>query len=187
MSQDPTALAAGQLMATGFARSNAEQVASTQGEPEWLHQRRLAAWRVFDYLPMPDSSRLEEWRRTDVSDLDLSQFSPYRDPGYRAANRDDLDPTVAGRLPEIAERGAVLVQHDSAVVYREVAPELAGQGVIVTDLASAARDYPDLIRRHLLTDVVQPEMSMFVALHAAFWSGGCFFYVPADFQLRIPI
>ena len=174
-------------MATGFARSNAEQVASIQGEPEWLRQRRLAAWRVFDYLPMPDSSRLEEWRRTDVSDLDLSQFSPYRDAGYRAANRDDLEPTVAGRLPEIADRGAVLVQHDSAVVYREVAPELAGQGVIVTDLASAARDYPDLIRRHLLTDVVQPEMSKFVALHAAFWSGGSFVYVPADCQVRLPI
>ena len=187
MPENPRTLTAGEVMESGFGRSNAEQVADLQAEPAWLRERRLAAWRVFDYLPMPDSNRLEEWRRTDVRDLDLTQFSPYRDPGYRAAGRGDLDPAVAGRLPAETERGAVLVQHDSAVVFRQLLPDLAEQGVIVTDLPTAAREHPDLIRRHLLTDVVQPEMSKFVALHAAFWSGGAFVYVPADRRVELPI
>lgn len=175
-------------LGAGFSHLAAEQIAEAMGEPEWLRARRLEAWRVFDYLPMPDSSRLEEWRRTDVSGLDLAAFTPYRDPGYRADDLSQLDPALAAHFPAgFPDRGAVVVQHDSAVVYQTLAAELAAQGVVVMDLATAARDRPDLLRDHFLTDVVRPEMSKFIALHGAFWTGGTLVYVPPNRQIRLPI
>ena len=42
-----------------------------QDEPDWLSMRRLDAWRAFEAMAMP-SPLEEEWRRTDVSALDLA-------------------------------------------------------------------------------------------------------------------
>jgi Fe-S cluster assembly protein SufD len=39
-------------------------------EPDWLLQRRLDAWRAFEAMSMPNPLE-EEWRRTDISGLDL--------------------------------------------------------------------------------------------------------------------
>src|SRR5207245_1103774 len=43
--------------------------------PAWLADRRRAAWEAFTALPMPDHMRDEDWRRTDISKLDLDAFS----------------------------------------------------------------------------------------------------------------
>ena len=40
------------------------------GEPRWLRERRLAAWRAYEAMSMPNPLD-EEWRRTDISGLDL--------------------------------------------------------------------------------------------------------------------
>lgn len=45
-----------------------------QGEPGWLRERRESALATFERLPAPSRTD-EEWRRTDVSRLDPSQFA----------------------------------------------------------------------------------------------------------------
>jgi Fe-S cluster assembly protein SufD len=40
------------------------------GEPEWLLQRRLDAWRAYEAMSMPNPLE-EEWRRTDISGLKI--------------------------------------------------------------------------------------------------------------------
>src|SRR5215467_13900018 len=64
---------------TTVSRSLVEQLSAASGEPAWLRERRLAAWEAFVRLP-PPSATDEEWRRTDVSALDLDAFGvlPYR-------------------------------------------------------------------------------------------------------------
>ena len=47
------------------------------GEPEWLRERRMHAWDVYERTPMP-TTRLEEWRYTNLKkklDLDSLQLS----------------------------------------------------------------------------------------------------------------
>src|SRR5210317_2663655 len=45
------------------------------GEPEWLRERRVHAWDVYERTPMP-TTRLEEWRYTDLrKKLDLDALS----------------------------------------------------------------------------------------------------------------
>ncbi len=51
-----------------------ETLDQLQGEPGWLRERREAALESFQKLPLPSKTD-EEWRRTDVSRLDPSQFS----------------------------------------------------------------------------------------------------------------
>ena len=59
-----------------FTREAVEQISSDRSEPTWLRKARLAAWKRFETTPMPDSSKDEDWRRTDISKLDLEAFTP---------------------------------------------------------------------------------------------------------------
>ena len=53
-----------------FTLQSMEEIASLHGEPDWLRERRRSAFDAFERLPMP--SRIdEEWRRTDVTGLDV--------------------------------------------------------------------------------------------------------------------
>src|SRR5947199_4657380 len=57
-----------------FTREAVEELSSDRSEPTWLREARVAAWQVFEATPMPDSSKDEDWRRTDISKLDLGSF-----------------------------------------------------------------------------------------------------------------
>ena len=72
-----------------------EALAELQGEPGWLHDRRRTALDAFERLPLPSRTD-EEWRRTDVTKLDLSARCPIIDELFNA------DPTgeVTIRVPE---------------------------------------------------------------------------------------
>jgi Fe-S cluster assembly protein SufD len=52
----------------------AQTLDQLQGEPGWLRERREKAFATFERLPAPSKTD-EEWRRTDVSRLDVGQFS----------------------------------------------------------------------------------------------------------------
>jgi Fe-S cluster assembly protein SufD len=67
-----------------------------------------------------------------------------------------------------------------------VAPELLEAGLILTDLATAAREHEDLVRAHLGT-AAGPDAGKFEALNAALFGGGIFLHVPRDLQVQEPI
>src|SRR3989304_4908120 len=47
-----------------------EAIPARPGEPAWMREQRLAAWGLYESLPLPDPTQ-EEWRRTDISGLRL--------------------------------------------------------------------------------------------------------------------
>ncbi len=63
---------------------------------------------------------------------------------------------------------------------------LAGKGVIFTDFATAARDYPELLQEHFFTDVPVDEHK-FTALHGAFHSDDVLLYVPRGLAIDVPL
>ena len=65
-------------------------------------------------------------------------------------------------------------QYESEVVYHKIKDELDQMGVL-TDMDSALRDYPDLVREHFGT-VIPANDNKFAALNSAVWSGGSFIY-----------
>ena len=60
-------------------------------------------------------------------------------------------------------------------------------GAILLDLATAARDHPEILKRYFLTDAVSSTADAFAALHAAFWTGGTLLYVPRGVKVEVPL
>lgn len=81
---------------------------------------------------------------------------------------------VDGFAPPLQRPAAVLRGLDAAA---------AGKGVIFAELEAAAREYPELVQRHLFSQIA-PEQGKFEALHAAAWTGGCLLYVPAHVEVE---
>lgn len=155
-------------MTTSASRAITEQTLRDQSrsrnEPEWLLARRLDAWRAFEAMAMPTGME-EEWRRTDISRLDLEGALAGRDLSGKLELPQDVT-TASGA-------GGLLALVDGAVV----ASEPASGGVVLTDLQSALRDHADLLEKHLHT-VVQPTEWKLQALQAAAWANGALVYVP---------
>ncbi len=169
----------------GFSEEALLELSWAKGEPEWLRQLRLDAWRSYEQMPSP-SRKDEEWRRTDLSMLELDAVTPFAEPAKRAARVEELPSELRSILKGDNGRGGLLVQQNSAGSYRHLSEDLAARGVIATDLDSAVREHPELVQRHLGT-LVRPGEGKFTALHYAFWSGGSFVYVPRNVEVEVPI
>src|SRR6185312_1948945 len=74
----------------------------------------------------------------------------------------------------------------NAAVTRSADPKQLG-GAVFLDLGRAAKDYPDLLKRVLLTQAVTPDADALSALHAAFWTGGTLLYVPQGVKVESPL
>ncbi len=156
-----------------FTQQAMEEIASLHGEPDWLRKRRQTAFDAFERLPMP--SRIdEEWRRTDVSGLDVAKFSQFE-------HRNGVAPSEA--LEDVA---GTVTMRGSQVESTWVDPELERAGVILEPLSEAATKHPELIEP-LLFSQVRPERDRFSALHAAFFADGTFLYVPDGVVITKPI
>ena len=160
----------------GFTIDAVRQFSTSRNEPEWLLERRLHAWQVFEDLPMP-TRQDEEWRRTDISKLRLDELTPFAPAGGDVQSPLRLNGSNAG----------LLTQNNSVTVKQSLSDELARQGVIFTDLETAVRDYPELVRQYLSTEAIPAEAGKFQALNAALWSGGVFLYVPRGIEFEIPV
>ena len=177
---DPTA-----TTLTGFSREAVEELSRRKGEPDWVRQARLAAWETYERLPMPKRTD-EEWRRTDIRGLKLDRQVPFAGLERQGAGLDGLLPAGEGGLGLEVQRAGAVVQCDAATVHAELDPALAEQGVIFTDLDTAVREHPDLVRQYFMTEAVPVGFGKFEALHAAFWQGGSFLYVPKNVQVELP-
>jgi len=166
----------------GFTREAVERISELKNEPAWMRDWRLAAFDAYEKMPLPNRSE-EEWRRTDVSKLQLEGYLPF------AQNGRGLDALPADLRPaaDASERAGLLVQHNSATAVQELRDDLRAKGVIVTSLDDAVRDHPELVRTYFMTEAIPVTYNKFTALHAAFWSGGTFIYVPMGVEVEAPI
>ena len=144
-----------------LTRATVAALSTQQSEPEWLREARLQAWAAFERLPLPDSGRDEDWRRTDVSKLNFDAFELSAN-GHSAPS---LSTVAQG---EAADPAAVLPA-----------------GVIFCGLDEAVRAHPELVRPYLAPS--EPPDEKFSALTAALWAGGTFVYVPENVHLKVPL
>ncbi len=171
----------------GLSEEVVEEISSLKSEPEWMRRFRLGAYKRFQRKPMPD------WG-VDLSGMDFQNIFYF----LRATEKkgrdwsevpDDIKNTFERLgIPE-AERkhlAGVSAQYESEVVYHQMQDSLAKQGVIFSDMDSAVRDHPDLVRRYFAT-VIPPGDNKLAALNSATWSGGSFIYVPPGVEVEIPL
>jgi Fe-S cluster assembly protein SufD len=162
---------------TGF---DEEALAALPHSAPFVEALRKEAFASYLALPVP-SSETEEWRYTDVSDLDLD-LTPFAEGGGpEAVNRHGLL-AAAGS----GERAGLQIQRNSEVISTQLADGLAERGVWFGDLDGAITERPELVEPYLHT-LVPAERSKFTALHAAFRTGGTLVYVPRDVRVELPL
>ena len=147
---------------------------------QWLAERRIKAWEVYEDLPLP-TRKLEEWRYTDV-------------PLFKLDAVKLAEPRPAREAPEAArkmlERGASsghVLFVDSDIAEIRLDDSLRAKGVILMDLRTAAREHADLVQKHLAAEALPASFNKFAALNAALWNAGVFVYVPRGVRVEEPI
>lgn len=78
-------------------------LAPRHGEPAWLTQRRNEAYARFESLSWPDQS-YEEWRHTDVRDLDVDAYEPMTELGEISASSEAVISTITDVARDEEER-----------------------------------------------------------------------------------
>lgn len=163
-------------------REDVEKLSASLDEPSWVLERRLDAWKWFESMDLP-REKDEPWRYTDFRRLrfNLEDFVPVD----LSSATEDTKAQQELREAE-GERSGYVVQRDSGTVFTELDEGLAAKGVILSSLDRAIKEHPDLVQEHLFSQI-HPETGYFRALHAAFFSGGTFLYVPKGVHIDSPI
>jgi Fe-S cluster assembly protein SufD len=158
----------------------------SQGEPDWLRERREHAWSVYEQTPMP-TRKLEEWRylnlrkKLDLDVMTLSQADTAPD------DPDAWPQRLRATMEEDREASGHVVVIDGHVVHADLDAEMAAKGVILMSLHEAVEQHGELVDRHLATEAVPAEEGKFAALNAALWNDGIFLYVPSGVRLDLPV
>jgi Fe-S cluster assembly protein SufB len=171
----------------GLSKEVVEEISKMKNEPEWMLNFRLRALDVFYKKPLP------MWG-ADLTKIDFDELRYYLKPTEGQGKTWEELPEGIRRtferlgIPE-AERkyfGGVGAQYDSESVYHSIREDLEKQGVIFTNMDSALKEYPEIVRKYFGT-IVPPEDNKFAALNSAVWSGGSFVYVPKGVNVEVPL
>ena len=172
----------------GLTKELIVEISKQKNEPEWMLQKRLAAFEFFLKTPIPD------WG-PDLSKLDLNKITYFVRPGVKETNKWEEVPESIRKtaerigIPEAERRSlsGVGYQYDSDVVYHNLKKEWEDQGVIFENMDVAVQKYPELVKKYFMTSCVPINDHKFVMLHGAVWSGGTFIYVPPKVKVNIPL
>lgn len=161
-------------------------ISAKKGEPEWLLEWRLSAFRQWQSMAEPD------WARVHYPKIDYQAASYYAAPKQKQKPKslDEVDPellrtyeklgiplreqeVLAGVSPRIAV-DAVFDSVSVATTYKKVLEE---KGIVFCPISEAVKTHPDLVRKYL-GSVVPVTDNFFATLNSAVFTDGSFVYIP---------
>jgi Fe-S cluster assembly protein SufB len=158
-------------------------ISNKKGEPEWMLEWRLDAYRQWLKMEAPS------WAHLDYPPIDyqsISYFSAPKRPEDGPQSLDEVDPKLLETYEKLGiplhERAALAgvavdAVFDSVSVTTTFKKQLGEAGVIFCSISEAIRDYPELIKQYLGT-VVPVADNYFAALNSAVFTDGSFVFVP---------
>lgn len=172
----------------GLNEDTIRLISEKKGEPEWLLEFRLKAYRHWLTMKMP------KWAKLRIPDIDFQAISYYAAPKKTAPKSlDEVDPEILKTFNKLGiplkeqERlsgMAVDAVMDSTSVKTTYKEELAKLGIIFCSISEAIKEYPDLVRKYL-GSVVPYTDNFFAALNCAVFTDGSFAYIPKG--VRCPV
>ncbi len=157
-------------------------ISARKGEPMWMLEARLKAYRHWLDMTMPT------WAHLDIPPIDYQDIiyyaAPRTTPKYQSM--DEVDPELVATFDKLgiplheqmALAGvAVDAVMDSVSVKTTYKETLAEMGIIFCSMSEAVAEYPELVRKYL-GSVVPHTDNFFAALNAAVFSDGSFCYIP---------
>lgn len=171
------------IIPKGLNEDVVRYISTVKGEPEWLLEFRLKAFRHWQSLEMP------HWAHLDIPEIDYQGISYYAAPKPKSdapKSLDDIDPDLKKTFDKLGislqeqmrlSGMAVDAVMDSVSVKTTYRERLAELGVIFCSFSEAVKDYPDLVKKYL-GKVVPYTDNYFAALNSAVFSDGSFVYIP---------
>ena len=176
----------------GVSEDIVRLISKKNGEPAWLLDWRLEAFRRWQELVEP------KWAMLDYPVIDYQDIYYYATPKSMAVkpkSLDEVDPKLIETYKKLGiplkeqallagvegaeqpRRVAVDAVFDSVSVGTTFKAELAKAGVIFCSISEAVREHPDLVRKYL-GSVVPASDNYFATLNSAVFSDGSFVYIP---------
>ena len=158
-------------------------ISAKKGEPEWLLEWRLKAYRHWLTMEEPD------WAKLAYDRIDYNDIYYYAAPKTteRPKSLDEVDPELVKTYEKLGIplreqevlAGVVAVDavFDSVSVATTYRGKLEEMGVIFASISEAVHSHPDLVRKYL-GSVVPYTDNYFAALNSAVFTDGSFVYIP---------
>ncbi len=165
-------------------------ISAKKGEPDWLLQFRLDAYRWWLKQEAPT------WGHVKVDPIDYDKISFYAAPKKKEGPKsmEEVDPEIVKTfdklgiplreremLAGVQQEGtsgmavdAIVDSESQTTTYKD---KLAELGIIFCSFGEAVKAYPDLVKKYL-GKVVPPRDNYYAALNSAVFSDGSFVYIP---------
>ena len=167
----------------GLDEDTVRFISGKKGEPEWMTEWRLEAFRHWQKMENP------EWAHVHYPEIDyqsISYFSAPKSKDDAPKSLDEVDPELLRTyeklgIPLLEQQMlagvAVDAVFDSVSVVTTFKEKLAEAGVIFCSISEAMREHPELVRKYL-GSVVPMRDNFFAGLNSAVFSDGSFVYIP---------
>jgi Fe-S cluster assembly protein SufB len=168
----------------GLSEDVVRLISGKKGEPEWLLDWRLKAYRHWLTMEEP------KWARVTYPPIDYQKIVYYAAPrsSVEGAPKSlaDVEPELLAMYEklgvplkerEILAGVAVDAVIDSVSVATTFKEKLASVGIIFCSFSEAVREHPDLVKKYL-GSVVPSSDNFFAALNSAVFSDGSFCFIP---------
>lgn len=155
-------------------------ISQKKGEPEWMLDFRLRAFRAWEEMKMPD------WAHLNIPEIDFQDIIYFAQPKAPKSGEEEMDPELERTFEKLGipinERKmlagyAVDAVMDSVSVKTTFKETLAEKGIIFCSFSEAVKEYPDLVQKYM-GSVVTYKDNFFAALNSAVFSDGSFVYIP---------
>ncbi|WP_291857100.1 Fe-S cluster assembly protein SufB, partial [Marinilabilia sp.] len=177
------------MLPKGLSEEVIREISKRKGEPEFMLDFRLEAYRNWLKMKTPD------WAHLNIPEIDFQDMIYYAAPKSKPKldSLDDVDPELKATfdklgipLEEQKHLAGVAVDAvmDSVSVKTTFRETLAEKGIIFCSISDAIKEYPDLVKKHL-GSVVPPNDNYFAALNSAVFSDGSFVFIPKG--VRSPV
>jgi Fe-S cluster assembly protein SufB len=170
-------------VAPGLNEDVIRLISTKKGEPEWMLEFRLKAYR--HWLTMTEPA----WANVTYASPDFQKIVYYSAPRPKTPkyqSMDQVDPELLRTFEKLgvpmneqkALAGvAVDVVFDSVSVTTTYKNRLADLGIIFCSFSEAVREHPDLVRKYL-GSVVPAADNFYAALNSAVFTDGSFCFIP---------
>ena len=169
-----------EIIPVGLTEEVVRLISAKKGEPDWMLEFRLKAFRHWLTLEQPT------WAHVNVPPIDYQGISYYADPLAKKPVNKEIDPELEKTFDKLGipleERlalsgTAVDAIMDSVSVKTTYKDELKKKGIIFMSVGEAIKEHPDIVKKYLGT-VVSYRDNFFAALNSAVFSDGSFVYIP---------
>ncbi|WP_339692819.1 Fe-S cluster assembly protein SufB [uncultured Parasphingorhabdus sp.] len=172
----------------GLNEDTVRFISDKKGEPEWMLDWRLKAFRQWEKMESPD------WAKLEIPMIDYQDAYYYAEPKpkEKLGSLDEVDPEILRIYEKLgipieeqkvlagvegARKVAVDAVFDSVSVATTFRKELEDAGVIFRSISEAIKEYPELVKKYL-GKVVPMHDNYFATLNCAVFSDGTFVYIP---------